>query len=97
MCFSEYWCIEGLQLLETEGFAEPQAVRAATAEYEHESDKIALFMEECLTPEPEAMERTSQVYALYQTWCDENGFRAENTRNFRARGAGYATIERRRL
>ena len=27
------WCIDGLRLLEAEGFAEPQAVRAATARF----------------------------------------------------------------
>ena len=55
------WCIEGLRLLETEGFKEPQAVRDATSEYEHESDKIALFMEECLQEEKGALCRTSAV------------------------------------
>ena len=90
------WCIEGLRMLEAEGFAEPQAVRAATAEYEHNSDKMALFMEECLEAAPAAMERTSQVYSVYQGWCNENGFHAENVRNFRSLLAGYATVERRR-
>ena len=90
------WCIEGLRMLEAEGFSEPQAVRAATAEYEHNSDKMALFMEECLEAAPAAMERTSQVYSVYQGWCNENGFHAENVRNFRSLLAGYATVERRR-
>ena len=90
------WCIEGLRLLEAEGFAEPQAVRAATAEYEHESDKIALFMEECLQEEKGALCRTSAVYEAYTRWCEGNGFYAENTRNFRSMLAGYGRVERRR-
>lgn len=57
---------------------------------------MALFMEECLEAAPAAMERTSQVYSVYQGWCNENGFHAENVRNFRSLLAGYATVERRR-
>ena len=90
------WCIEGLRLLEAEGFKEPQAVRAATAEYEHESDKIALFMEECLQEEKGALCRTSAVYEAYTCWCEGNGFYAENMRNFRSMLAGYGRVERRR-
>ena len=89
------WCMDGLHMLEAEGFAEPQAVRTATEEYEHNSDKLALFMEECLRPEPKAMERTSAVYSAYQAWCEENGFRSENIRNFKALLSSRAQIERR--
>ena len=90
------WCIEGLGMLEKEGLAEPDVVRAATSEYEHNSDKLALFMEECLETMPQALTRTSEVYRCYQAWCQENGFHAENTRNFKGLLASRATIERRR-
>ena len=90
------WCIEGLRMLEKEGFAEPNVVRAATSEYEHNSDKLALFMEECLERAPEALTRTSKVYRCYQGWGQENGFQAENTRNFKGLLAGRATIDRQR-
>lgn len=90
------WCIEGLRMLEKEGFTEPDVVRAATSEYEHNSDKLALFMEECLERAPEALTRTSEVYRCYQGWCSENGFHAENTRNFKGLLAGRATIDRQR-
>ena len=90
------WCIEGLRMLEKEGFTEPDVVRAATSEYEHNSDKLALFMEECLEPVRDAMTRTSEVYRCYQGWCSENGFHAENTRNFKGLLAGRATIDRQR-
>jgi len=82
--------------LEKEGFTEPDVVRAATSEYERNSDKLALFMEECLEPVRDAMTRTSEVYRCYQGWCSENGFHAENTRNFKGLLAGRATIDRQR-
>ena len=81
-------------MLEKEDFAEPDAVRAATSEYEHNSDKLALFIEECLEPAPQALTRTSEVYRCYQGWCNENGFHAENMRNFKALLAGRAAIDR---
>jgi putative DNA primase/helicase len=90
------WCIEGLEMLEKEGFDAPDVVRAATSEYAHNSDKLALFMEECLETMPNALTRTSEVYRCYQAWGQENGFHAENTRNFKGLLAGRATIDRRR-
>ena len=53
-------------------------------------------MEECLTPVPQAMARTSAVYRRYQDWCADNGYHAENTRNFKALLAQRASVERRR-
>lgn len=90
------WCIEGLQLLDIEGFDEPEIVRQATKDYAHNSDKMALFMEECLIEESGAMCRTSLLYATYSRWCEENGFHAENVRNFRSLLAGYGQVDRRR-
>ncbi len=90
------WCIEGLRLLDIEGFDESEEVKTATAEYAHNSDKMALFMEECLLEESGAISRTSALYEAYSRWCDENGFHAENVRNFRSLLAGYGQIERRR-
>lgn len=90
------WCVDGLHMLEDEGFTPPQAVQSATEAYQHDSDKVALFMEDALVPAPQGMERTSSIYGVYQHWCEENGFRAENVRNFRALLEGYAHVERRR-
>ena len=90
------WCIEGLQLLDIEGFDEPEIVRQATKDYAHNSDKMALFMEECLLEEFGAMCRTSRLYGAYSRWCEGNGFHAENVRNFRSLLAGYGQVDRRR-
>ena len=32
----------------------------------------------------------------YSRWCEENGFHAENVRNFRSLLAGYGQVDRRR-
>ena len=46
------WCLDGWKLLQTQGFEEPDSVIAATAQYQQDSDKVALFLEERLTPSP---------------------------------------------
>lgn len=90
------WLIEGYQQLMSDGIRLPAAVEAATDAYRHDSDKIGLFVEEALVPAPNAEERTSEVYARYRQWCDENGCYAENARNFKQAISGVVRIERRR-
>lgn len=92
------WCIEGLRLLDKEGFDEREIVMQATKDYAHNSNKMALFVEECLLEASGAMCRTSllYLYATYSRWCEENGFYAEKVCNFRSPLAGYGQIDRRR-
>ena len=42
------WLIEGYTILKEEGFAQPKAVKDATMSYQHDSDKMELFVEEFL-------------------------------------------------
>lgn len=90
------WCMDGYRSLLDEGFGIPPSVSMATAEYHHENDKVGLFIEECLVAEALAETRTSDVYASYQNWCNENGYYAESIKNFKAALANVVTIERKR-
>ena len=90
------WLIEGYRLLVTEGLTQPAIVSAATDSYQHDSDKVAQFIEDMLTPEPSAEERTADVYAAYTKWCKRNGCYAEGSRNFNQALKGVAQIERKR-
>lgn len=45
------WLIEGYALLREEGLVQPKAVKAATMSYQHDSDKMELFVEEFLEQE----------------------------------------------
>ncbi|MEN6637476.1 MAG: phage/plasmid primase, P4 family, partial [Clostridiaceae bacterium] len=64
------WLLEGHRKLESEGLKMPQSVASATERYQHDSDKIALFLEEEMESNANAEERTSMVYERYQKWCD---------------------------
>ncbi|MGS0763939.1 phage/plasmid primase, P4 family [Syntrophomonas curvata] len=90
------WLIEGYQMLQRDGFTQPQAVRAATEAYRHDSDKIALFFEDVLQASPNSEVRTSEVYARYQIWCRDNGCYSENARNFKQALSAIARVERKR-
>ena len=88
--------IEGYTILKEEGFAQPKAVKDATMSYQHDSDKMELFVEEFLEQEKDAECRTSAVYQVYRNWCNNNGYFAENSWNFNQALRIIGTIVRRR-
>jgi len=90
------WLVEGYRLAMKEGLQQPASVKAATAEYQRDSDKIAQFIDEKLEVAPMAETRTSTVYELYRGWCAENGCYPENMRNFNQALRSIATITRKR-
>lgn len=90
------WCIEGLKLIEREGFDAPGAVLAATDDYRMNSDKISRFLDEEMEADPLAETRSAEVYARYKQWCEINGYRPENAANFKTLLSNAGEIERKR-
>lgn len=82
--------------MQEEGFAQPKAVKDATMSYQHDSDKMELFVEEFLEQEKDAECRTSAVYQAYRNWCNDNGYFAENSRNFNQALRTIGTVVRKR-
>lgn len=89
------WLLEGYALLRKEGLSLPQSVKDATARYRHDSDKMILFMEDCME-QGDYEERTSSVYQRYKMWCVENGHYAESMKNFKQSLETVATVVRKR-
>lgn len=75
------WLLDGLRLYRAEGLKQPPSIVQATDEYRRNSDKIGLFISECLHPCKQNV-AASAVYNVFASWCDENGFGVENKRNF---------------
>lgn len=75
------WCLEGLKYYREIGAEPPEAVNAATAEYRRNSDKIGLFIDDCLK-QSERNTAAGVVYQRYAEWCSTNGFGTENKGNF---------------
>lgn len=66
--------IEGYKLLQKEELTILDLVKEATLKYSKESDKIAIFMEDCLEEGNDYEVRTSKVYERYRSWSLENGY-----------------------
>lgn len=75
------WLLDGLRLYRAEGLKQPPSIVQATDEYRKNSDKVGLFISECLHPCKQNC-AASAVYNAFASWCDENGFGTENKRNF---------------
>lgn len=90
------WLIEGYRQLQQHGLHMPQSIIAATGQYEHDSNKTLLFIEDCLEEGSAYEERTSAVYNRYKTWCIENGHYAESMKNFKQSLAPLMEVKRKR-
>lgn len=90
------WLLAGYRMLSTEGLALPLSVKNATSQYHHDSDKIQLFLEDCMEEDGAAEERTSAVYERYRCWCGENGQYPESMKNFKQSLAAFAEVRRKR-
>ena len=90
------WCLEGLKLLQETGFDEPAAVRAATAKYQQDSDKISRFVADMMEPDIMGEIRTEDAYREYQAWCSRNGQYPEAMPTFKQAMEAHAEIKRKR-
>ncbi len=90
------WLIQGYISLCNEGLNPPKAVTDATNQYCHDSDKIQLFIDDCLEEQYDGEIKTSSVYNAYRNWCSENGYYPESNRNFyKALGTKADIVEKR--
>ena len=78
------WCLEGYRMFRAHHLDAPEAVKAATKEYEEDSDRIGQFMNAWIEDGEDYEVRTMAVYRLYNTFCEEYGYHPENFKNFRA-------------
>ena len=80
------WAMDGLRRLRDRGrFVEPEQVREATKLYRKESNPVELFVEDrCFTHaliDQQAF--SSALYSEYNTWCKDNGFKPQSSKNFK--------------
>lgn len=90
------WCLEGLWLMRETGFEPPEAVQAATAQYQYDSDKLTRFVEEMLVKDPEGEVSTTEVYGEYKEWCTKTGQQYESLTNFKRGLETIGTVKRKR-
>jgi putative DNA primase/helicase len=69
------WLIAGYRVYVKSGLEVPQAVRAATDAYRHESDPLADFLEDACFVEPSVDCTAKELYDAYARWAQANGVR----------------------
>lgn len=80
------WALKGCLLWQQEGLKAPQKVQAAIAAYRQEMDSIARFFGECCQVAPKGAEVvSSELYAAYQRFCEEEGEDPRSTKTFAER------------
>ena len=75
------WLIAGLKLLKSDGLKQPKSVRDATAQYREDSDTTGQFISERLVENTGAKTLIKNVYAAYEEWCKDNGYRPLSVRS----------------
>lgn len=67
------WAVEGYQMWQHIGLAEPRTVAEQRDSYRKEMDPVELFIEECCERVNGERERSSDLYQRYKSWAKENG------------------------
>ena len=65
------WCLEGLREYYRDGLNPPDCVVNANNRYYKNSDKVQLFIDDCLVKSGQNV-KAGTVYSLYMTWCNDN-------------------------
>ena len=76
------WAVRGaMEWVRMEGLHMPASAQLHLADYREDQDVFGDFLQECITREPGAFAATSDLYAMYQAWCNRAGIRNPMMRN----------------
>jgi putative DNA primase/helicase len=74
------WVVEGARIWFQDGLQAPDAVLAASKDYQAEQDRVGQFVSECCELgrefETALTGDYAGIYDTYRTWCGEGGFMA---------------------
>lgn len=81
------WLIDGARryLSGDKDLTGPERVRIATNAYAETEDHTGRFLSECCTLQPAQREEQAHLYAVYRSWCQNEGAPAISSRAFAAR------------
>ncbi|MEU6594703.1 phage/plasmid primase, P4 family [Streptomyces sp. NPDC046881] len=81
------WLIDGARryLTGDRDLSGPQRVRIATTAYAETEDHTGRFYEECCVLGPDLRAEQTALYAVYKTWCQNEGAPAMSSRAFASR------------
>lgn len=67
------WAIDGCLAWQRDGLRPPEAVKAATDAYLEAEDAVQLWVDECCSEDPNAFERSGDLYASWKQWSERVG------------------------
>jgi putative DNA primase/helicase len=79
------WMIQGCLAWQEHGLAAPKAVTDATAAYLESQDAIAAWIDDACERDPNAWERSKDLFANWKAWAERSGEPCGDTRTFRDR------------
>ena len=93
------WSLEGLKRLRERGyFRESETGRETRQEFLELSSPVTSFVQDCCELDVEAMEKISNLYSAYASWCDRNGRQAASKQKFSADLAGaFSELKRKQI
>ena len=77
---THYW-----EKLNKEGFIVPQSSQETIQQYRYNSNNVLLFVKEKLFESAGTWEQLSDVFKVYTTWCEENGYNQMAKKTFKER------------
>lgn len=90
------WLLAGLAAYLDVGLNEPESVRAATAQYRYDSDKVVRFFDEEMEQGDDFECKPKELYRHFTTWVSANGFGQPSYRTFLdALRANFTVVEKR--
>lgn len=95
------WALEGLRLFREHGLGEPEAIASSLSRRKHESDNVALFVENArdegilVTSDVDVI-GTAIMFNMYQEWSRRNGYKFIGAKRFvrRMEALGYTRRKR---
>jgi putative DNA primase/helicase len=78
-----HWCVQGCLKWQDKGLAPPKAVREATEIYLKAEDSLAAWIEEECERDPNAWERSSELFASWRQWAERCGVPYGDTKRFK--------------
>lgn len=79
------WCVRGCLAWQQDGFAEPETVLAATAQYREDSDFLGQFLSSTCVLDPDGRVTLRTLRERYELFCKDNGYEALGGRRFNER------------
>ncbi|MGN0579317.1 MAG: phage/plasmid primase, P4 family [Ruminococcus sp.] len=76
------WCLNGLRSYKIEGLNKPDSIIESTDNYNKESDKLTMFINECLEADTGVVCSIKDIYTIYKIWCNNSGYAIDSKQCF---------------